>query len=66
MIKTSDFIKKIGLMGYIKTRILSPKQIIYGFKHWREMFNTFSIRNALFCARYEAGPSKCIEGYDFI
>ena len=60
-----ELIKKIGFAAYIKSRLLSPRQIIYGFRHYRDMFTEFSVKNALFCARYNAGPSKCIEGYDF-
>jgi len=65
MNRIKNQIKKVGLRSYIKSRILTPREIVYGFKHCREMFCDFSIGNALFCARYNAGPKKCIEGYDF-
>lgn len=59
LLKRSD----IPFWIYIKSRILTPMQILAGFKS--PVFPPTSIGAILFNARYNAGPKKCIVGYDF-
>ena len=53
--------KKVPIRTLIKTRIVTPAEIIRGIKN--PAFPNNSIGNILFNARYNAG--KAIEGYDF-
>ena len=59
LLKRSD----IPLGIYIKSRIITPAQLIRGFKN--PVCPPTSIGAILFNARYNAGPEKCIVGYDF-
>lgn len=55
--------KDISIINFLKTRILTPKEIVNGIKN--PIFsNSHSVRDVLFSARYNA--SKAIEGYDFV
>lgn len=54
--------KDISVIDFIKSRIVTPKEIAEGMKN--PVFDDKSIGSILFNARYNAG--KAIEGYDFV
>lgn len=55
--------KDISIINFLKTRILTPKEIVNGIKN--PIFpNSHSVGDVLFSARYNA--NKAIEGYDFV
>ncbi len=53
--------RDISVKDFIRTRIVTPMEIIEGMKN--PVFPNNSIANILFNARYNA--VKAIEGYDF-
>ncbi len=63
---TKQVIKKIGLLPFLKSRIVTPKEFMRAWMN--ENMHVFgakwSFKEILFFARYEA--CKAIEGYDFV
>ena len=53
--------KDIPLLIYLKTRFLTPSEIIKGFRD--PVFPPTSLKDIIFNARYNTG--KAIPGYDF-
>lgn len=54
--------RDISLFQFIRSRIVTPKEIIAGIHN--PVYDDKSIGSILFNARYNAG--KALEGYDFI
>lgn len=59
-----EVIKEMGLIPFLKTRLVSPKQIKEAIKDYDLNLKEESLSSILFNARYHA--LKAIDGYDFI
>lgn len=58
---TREVINKVGLLNFIKSRIITPKQILETKKEYG--FKGENLGEIIFFTRYHS--LKAIEGYDF-
>ncbi len=63
-ITRKEVIKEMGLIPFLKTRIVTPRQIKETIKDYNLNLKEETISSILFNTRYHA--FKAIDGYDFI